>query len=74
MATRTSFTSEEAPCGRVVEGVRFSDRDDEGLVVEHLHYACGCHNLRDEFHEGSCTRKVVHHNGKVLVEDEIRGE
>ena len=54
--------------------MRYSDRDDDGLVVEHLHFACGCQNFRDEFHDGSCTRKVVHHNGKVLVEDELRGE
>lgn len=74
MATRTSFTEEAAPCGRVAGGVRYSDRDDEGLVVEHLHYACGCQNLRDEFHDGSFHRRVVHHNGKVLVDEEFRGE
>lgn len=74
MATRTSFTGEQAPCGRVVDGVLYSDRDDEGMVVEHLHYACGCQSLRDDFHDGSTHRRLVHHNGKVLQDEELRGE
>jgi hypothetical protein len=74
MATRTSFTGETAPCGRLMDGVRYSDQDDEGMVVEHLHYACGCQNLRDDFHDGSTHRRLIHHNGKVLVDEELRGE
>ena len=74
MATTTSFTSEDAPCGRVVDGARYRDEDDDGLRVEHVHYACGCQVSRDEFHDGSVTRRVVHHNGRVLVHEEFRGE
>jgi hypothetical protein len=74
VATRTSFTGQTAPCGRVVDGVRYTDRDDDGMVVEHLHYACGCKNLLDEFHDGSTHSRVVHHSGRVLVDDELRGE
>jgi hypothetical protein len=74
VATTTSFTSEKAPCGRVVDGVRYRDTDEDGLRVEHINYACGCRTYRDDFHDGSVTRRVVHHNGKVLVHEEFRGE
>jgi hypothetical protein len=74
VATRTSFTHEVAPCGKVVAGVRYTDRDDDGMVVEHLHYACGCQDFRDAFHDGSVHTRVVHHNGRVLVDEELRGE
>ena len=74
MATTTSLTSVGAPCGRVVDGVRYWDDDDDGLSVEHVHYACGCQAYREEFHDGSVTRRVVHHRGRVLVHEEFRGE
>ena len=74
VATTTSFTSENAPCGRVVDGVRYRDTDEDGLRVEHINYACGCRSYLDDFHDGSVTRRVVHHNGKVLVHEEFRGE
>jgi hypothetical protein len=74
VATRTSFTGEVAPCGKVMAGVRYTDRDDDGMVVEHLHYACGCQDFRDAFHDGSVHTRVVHHNGRVLVDEELRGE
>ena len=28
----------------------------------------------DVFHDGSVSRRVVHHNGRVLVHEEFRGE
>ena len=52
MATRTSFTGEAAPCGRVVDGTRYSDHDDAGMTLVHLHYGCGCQDFRDDFHDG----------------------
>ena len=64
----------DAPCRRVVGGVRYRDEDDDGMRVEHVHYACGCQTSRDVFHDGSVTHRVVHHNGKVLVHEEFRGE
>ena len=72
VATTTSFTSETAPCRRVVGGVRYRDEDDDGLRVEHVHYACGCQTSRDVFHDGSVTHREVHHNGKSCVATETR--
>jgi len=74
VATRTSFTGETAPCGSRVDGTRYRDSDDEGMRVEHVHYGCGCQDFRDDFHDGSTHRRVTHHRGKVLVDEELRGE
>jgi hypothetical protein len=35
-------------------------------------YACGCREIKHEYHDGGVARKVMHHNGAVLV-DEILG-
>jgi hypothetical protein len=48
--------------------------DHEGLVTEDLRYSCGCRSTREEFHDGSVHRMVVHHSGKVLADEEWRGE
>ena len=48
--------------------------DHQGLVTEDLRYSCGCRSTREEFHDGSVHRMVVHHNGKVLADEELRGE
>jgi hypothetical protein len=37
-------------------------------------YTCGCLSHREEFHDGSVHRQIVDHHGKVLVDEELRGE
>jgi hypothetical protein len=68
-ATSTCFQNEQAPCGRVVDGEHYQDQDEDGLVTDNLHYACGCRSLRREYHDGSCCRKVIRHDGIVLVDE-----
>jgi hypothetical protein len=48
--------------------------DLQGLITEDVTYSCGCESHREEFHDGSVHRSVVHHRGKVLVDEELRGE
>jgi hypothetical protein len=48
--------------------------DHQGLVTEELRFSCGCCSSREEFHDGSFHHMVVHHNGKVLEDEEWRGE
>jgi hypothetical protein len=67
----TSFHDKKAPCGRLVDGECHEDHDDEGLLINDLFYACGCRSLRHEYHDGSLSRKVVHHDGHVLVDEVI---
>jgi hypothetical protein len=71
--TRTRFASELAPCGRKADGERYQVEDDQGLVTDETFYVCGCERLRQEYHDGSFYRKVVRHDGRVLV-DEITGD
>ncbi len=66
--------SQKAPCGKTVDGESYEDRDEQALLTEELCYACGCLVIRHEYHDGSVSRKVVHHNGKVLVDELISSE
>jgi hypothetical protein len=73
-ATATTFEPRLAPCGHRHGGEQYVTEDHQGLVTEDLRYSCGCRTTREEFHDGSCHRMVVHHNGKVLADEELRGE
>ena len=64
--TTARFTNEKAPCGHFVDGERFRDWDDECLLTDELFYDCGCRTIRHEYHDGSVSRNVVRHDGKVL--------
>ena len=66
--TTKPFSSEKAPCGQLVEGERLRDRDEDSLITDEKFYKCGCKIIRHEYHDGSASRRVVHHNGKVLVD------
>ena len=72
-ATSTRFLSEKAPCGRVVDGDHFEDRDEECLVTDERFFACGCRVVLHEYHDGSVCRKVVRHDGKVLADEHQGG-
>ena len=43
-------------------------------MTEDMVFTCGCQVHREEFHDGSLHHMVVHHRGKVLVDEEFRGE
>jgi hypothetical protein len=73
-ATISRFDAKLAPCGRRHDGDRVLTEDQLGLITEELHYSCGCRATKEEFHDGSVHRMVVQHNGKVLVDEELRGE
>jgi hypothetical protein len=74
MATKTGFENELAPCGRTVSGERYRDRDDDGLLLDHMYYSCGCRSQLDEFHDGSVHRRIVHHKGTVVTDERYLGE
>ncbi|MGH9309846.1 MAG: hypothetical protein ACRD1U_10760 [Vicinamibacterales bacterium] len=64
-----SFTSQQAPCGRLVDGEHYEDHDDECVVTRETVYACGCQCIQHEYHDGSVSRRVVRHDGKRLVDE-----
>jgi membrane-bound inhibitor of C-type lysozyme len=75
MALRnSSFQSQQAPCGQVVNGESYKDQDEEVLVTEEVDYACGCRTIRHEYHDGSVSSKVVRHDGRVLVDELLSAE
>jgi hypothetical protein len=73
-ATVSRFEARLAPCGKTHDGERMMTKDLEGLITEDLRYSCGCQITKEEFHDGSVHRMVMHHNGKILADEEIRGE
>jgi len=44
------------------------------MVTQQQCYARGCVITRHEYHDGSVSRKAVHHNGKILVDELLDGE
>ena len=73
-ATAAVFEPRLAPCGHRHGGETFLTEDHQGLVTEELRFTCGCRRSREEFHDGSCHSMVVHHDGRVLADEELRGE
>ena len=69
--TNATVKDQSAPCGQIVDGESCQDRDDEGLVISDMYYACGCRSIRHEYHDGSICRRILHHDGRVLVDELI---
>jgi hypothetical protein len=72
--TCSRFHSAQAPCGRRVDGEQYDDQDDEVLITAELDYACGCMTIRHEYHDGSVASRIVHHDGRVLVDELLTKE
>jgi len=73
-STITRFEDRHAPCGKDCEGDEFTTNDELGLSTSDVRFSCGCQTHREEFHDGSVHVQVVDHHGKVLVDEELRGE
>ena len=73
-ATITTFEARVTPCGKQRGGEQYVAEDLHGLVTEQLRFDCGCKSYREEFHDGSVHHMVVNHHGRVLVDEEFRGE
>jgi len=67
--TSTSLKGQQAPCGQIVEAEQREDRDDECLLTGDLQYACGCRSISHQYHDGAVSRKVIRHDGVVLVDE-----
>jgi hypothetical protein len=74
MNAEGSFKGRQAPCGQIVDGASFEDHDDEVVVTREVEYACGCITIQHEYHDGSVSRRIVHHSGHVLVDELISAE
>jgi hypothetical protein len=74
MVATSSFTQQQAPCGRTVDGETYQDRDEETLLTQEVDYACGCRTIRHEYHDGSVSQKIIRHDGHVLVDELLSAE
>jgi hypothetical protein len=72
--TNVGFRSQKAPCGQIVDGETYQDRDDEAVVTQELDFACGCRTIRHEYHDGSVSQKVIRHDGTVLLDELLSAE
>lgn len=70
------FSSERAPCGKQMDGRRHQDSDCQGFILDNRTYTCGCRQVHQQFHDGSGRAQVIHHDGKVLMDEHSpeRGE
>ena len=73
-ATINRFEATLAPCGKQQDGEHHVMEDQQGLVTVETTFSCGCQSTREEFHDGSYHRMTVDHRGRVLVDEELRGE
>jgi hypothetical protein len=71
MILTRSFDDREAPCGRKLSGESYR-KEEETHVTHRVQFSCGCISMRYEYQDGTVFEKVVHHSGKVLV-DQILG-
>jgi hypothetical protein len=74
MNANGSFRDQQAPCGLVVDGERYEDHDDEVVVTQETLYSCGCQSIQHEYHDGSVSRKIVRHDGEVLLDELLSSE
>jgi hypothetical protein len=73
-STCSSFKSQQAPCGRIVDGETYEDQDSETLLTSEVDYTCGCRSVRHEYHDGTVSRRVVRHDGRVLTDEMLSHE
>ncbi len=73
-STAKRFEARTAPCGRVQDGDELVTEDLQGLATRDLRFACGCQTHHEEFHDGSVHNQVVNHHGRVVLDEELRGE
>ena len=69
MNANGTFKGRQAPCGMLCDGENYEDHDDEVVVTQETFFACGCQAIQHEYHDGSVSRRIVRHDGHVLVDE-----
>jgi hypothetical protein len=69
VAVTTPMPRCRAPCGQIVDAEHYEEDEDGFRLSDNLYYACGCRSIVHEYADGSVQRKVIHHDGTVLVDD-----
>ena len=74
MNAEGTFRGRQAPCGKTVDGQSYEDHDEDVVVTREVEYMCGCLSIQHEYHDGTISRKIVHHDGRVLVDELLSAE
>jgi hypothetical protein len=74
VTTTAMLKGQQAPCGRIVDSENYRDNDDDCCVTQEIDYACGCRTIHHEYHDGSVSRRIVRHDGHVLVDELLSAE
>ena len=74
MNVNGSFKGQPAPCGQLADSEHYEDHDEDCLVTRGVEYACGCVSIHREYHDGSISRRIVHHDGRVMVDELLSAE
>ena len=74
MNSNGSFKGQPAPCGQLADSEHYEDHDDDCVVTRGVEFACGCRSLQHEYHDGSVSRRVVRHDGRVMVDELLSAE
>ena len=74
MTTTGTFTKQQAPCGRIVGGETYQDDDTEVVVTLETDFACGCRAIQHEYHDGSVSRTIMRHDGRILIDELLAAE
>jgi hypothetical protein len=69
-----TIKGQQAPCGRIVDAETYQDQDDEVVVTHETIYSCGCQSIRHQYHDGTLSRRVMRHDGHVLIDELISAE
>lgn len=67
--TITRLQNQQAPCGRIVDAETYNDQEDEDLLITEMSYRCGCRSTRQEYHDGTVSRRVMRHDGTFVVDE-----
>jgi hypothetical protein len=44
------------------------------VVTLEIDFACGCRSIQHEYHDGTVSRKVIRHDGRVLIDELLAAE
>ena len=73
MNSSGSFKGQPAPCGQLSDSEHYEDHDDD-FVTRGVEFACGCTSLHREYQDGSVSGRIVHHDGRIMVDELLCAE
>jgi len=44
------------------------------VVTTETFYECGCKTINHQYHDGSVSRRMIHHDGRVLIDELLSAE